>query len=133
MATRLVGRQLAIMKLLWSCGEATVADVQAALEVDPPLAYSTVATVMARMEHKGLLTHREVGRTYYYQAAVSEARIGRSVVREMIERIFDGSPAALVCHLLESEEVDAAELERIKEFVRQHEAIARRRKPEEDR
>ena len=55
---KLGGRQLAVMRVLWESGEATVADVQAQLGLDPPLAYSTVATVLSRMERKGLVTHR---------------------------------------------------------------------------
>ena len=69
---KLAGRQLAVMRLLWQRREATVAEVQQALETDPPLAYSTVATVLSRMERKGLITHRVEDRQYYYRAVVSE-------------------------------------------------------------
>ncbi len=127
MAEHLAGRHLALRKIVWERGEATVADVQAALDLERPLAYSTVATVMARMEQKGLLTHREEGRTYIYAPAVTEERVGQSLVGEMVERIFDGSPAALVSHLLETDQVDAAELERIRQLVRRHQTAGRSR------
>ncbi|GAB5440008.1 MAG: hypothetical protein Fues2KO_03570 [Fuerstiella sp.] len=106
------------MRVLWDCGEATVADVQERLEAD--LAYSTIATVMGRMEKRGLVTHRADGRVYYYRPTVSEDGAGSSMVGELVDRIFGGSPAQLVSHLLESQQVDATELEEIKKLVQQH-------------
>ena len=125
---KLSGRQLAIMRVLWNCGEATVADVQKALDLERPLAYSTVATVMSRMEEKGLLTHWAQGRVFHYRPAVSERGIGTSMVGELVECIFGGSPADLVSHLLKSDQVDSAELDRIKQLVRQHEQKRTRKK-----
>ncbi len=122
---KLSGRQLAIIRVLWDRGEATVAEVQAALDLERPLAYSTVATVMSRMERRGLIAHRDEGRVFHYRPAVSEGGIGRSMVGELVERIFGGSPAELVSHLLDTGQVDAGELDRIKRLVRQHEARRR--------
>ena len=119
---KLDGRQLAVMRALWEHGEATVADLQVLLGVEPPLAYSTVATVLSRMEKKELVTHRCEDRVYYYRAAVSEDRAGKTLVGEFVERIFDGSPSELVNHLLDSDQVDAKELQRIKKLVQEHEA-----------
>jgi BlaI family transcriptional regulator, penicillinase repressor len=119
---KLNGRQLAVMRVFWEHDEATVADLQVLLGVEPPLAYSTVATVLSRMEKKGLVTHRCENRVYYYRAAVSEDRAGQTLVGEFVERIFDGSPSELVNHLLDSDQVDAKELQRIKKLVQEHEA-----------
>jgi predicted transcriptional regulator len=118
---KLSGRQLAIMRVVWDRGEATVAEVQQAVDVERPLAYSTVATVMSRMEEKGLLIHRAEGRVFHYRPAVSEGNLGTSVVGDLVDQIFGGSPAELVSHLLKSEQVDSTELDRIKQLVRQHE------------
>lgn len=117
---KLAGRQLAVMRLLWQRREATVAEVQQALETDPPLAYSTVATVLSRMERKGLITHRVEDRQYYYRAVVSEVGANQSVVGDLVDRVFGGSPAELVNQLLASDQVDADELERIKQLVNEH-------------
>ena len=125
---KLSGRQLAIMQVLWNRGEATVAQVQESLDLERPLAYSTVATVISRMEQKGLITHREEGRIFHYRPAVSESGVGSSMVGELVERIFGGSPSELVSHLLESDQVDSSELNRIKQLVRRHEADQRRAK-----
>lgn len=122
---KLSGRQLAIMRVLWDRGEATVAEVQTGLDLERPLAYSTVATVMSRMERRGLVTHREEGRVFHFRPAVSEEGLGGSMIGELVERIFGGSPAELVSHLLDSGQVDAGELDRIKRLVRQHEARRR--------
>ncbi len=119
---KLNGRQLAIMRELWEHGEVTVAALQDLLGIDPPLAYSTVATVLSRMEKKGLVTHRSVDRVYYYRAAVSEDRAGQTLVGEFVERIFGGRPSELVNHLLDNDQVDAKELQRIKTLVHEHEA-----------
>ena len=119
---RLEGRQLAIMKVLWEHGEASVAQVQELLPVRPPLAYSTISTVLSRMEQKGFVTHRTDDRLFYYQAAVSQDQAGQTMVGEIVRRICDGSPAQLVNHLLETEQVDSKELQRIKELIEEREA-----------
>lgn len=119
---KLAGRQLAIMRLLWEHAEATVAEIQSLLDVDPPLAYSTVATVLSRMEMKGLVKHRCEDRVFYYQPAISQDRVGETLVGEFVGRVFDGSPSELVNHLLETEHVDAKELQRIKKLIQEHEA-----------
>lgn len=117
----LSGRQLAIMRLLWQQGEQTVAQLQQLLEVDPPLAYSTVATVLSRMERKGLVKHRCEDRVFYYRAAVSQDRAGQKLVGELVSRVFGGSPSELVNHLLDTDQVDAKELQRIKQLIQQQE------------
>lgn len=122
MAPRLSGRQLDVMQVLWQVGEASVAEIQAGLEVDPPLAYTTVATLLRRLENKGVVEHREEGRTFVYRPLVSRGRLGRTLVADVIDDVFEGSPARLVSHLLESDQVDAAELDRLKELIADHEA-----------
>jgi predicted transcriptional regulator len=117
---KLGGRQLAVMHVLWDRGEATVSEVQELLGVDPPLAYSTVATVLSRMERKGLIEHRTVDRQYFYRPLVTKDGAGQSIVGELVDRVFGGSPAELVNHLLSSEQVDQRELERIKRLVNEH-------------
>lgn len=99
----------------------TVAELQEALDSQSPLAYSTVATVVSRMEKKGLVTHRDEDRVYYYRAAVTEDSAGQSMVGEFVDRIFGGKPSELVNHLLDSDQVDLKELQRIKALVTEHE------------
>ena len=119
---KLSGRQLAVMRVLWEHGEATVAELQSLLKIDPPLAYSTVATVLSRMAQKGLVAHRAEDRVFHYRPAMSQDQAGQTMVGEFVERIFKGSPSKLVNHLLDSDQVDAEELHRIKEMIQEHEA-----------
>ncbi|MEM7232004.1 MAG: BlaI/MecI/CopY family transcriptional regulator [Planctomycetota bacterium] len=116
------GLQLAVLRVLWKEGSATVAEVQEALESDRPLAYSTLATVLARMTKSGLVTHTKDGRTFVYRAAISDQQTGQSLLKDLVGRMFSGSPAELVSYLLESEEVDSTELKRIKDLVDRHES-----------
>lgn len=121
MPLRLTGQQLAIMRLLWDRGELTVADVQRLLDGTSKPAYSTIATMLGRLEKRGLVRHRVEGRTYHFSPAVSET----GVVREVVDRVFGGSATALVSHLLENEELEADELQAIKELIQSHESVDR--------
>ena len=111
MSTAPLGKlQLAIMRVLWAHAECTVADVHRALEASHGLAPTTVATMLKKMEAKGVVEHRTEGRRFVYRASVSEDSVTRSMVADLKERLFDGSAAALVSHLLRSHEVDDEEL-----------------------
>jgi BlaI family penicillinase repressor len=111
MSTGHLGKlQLAIMRVLWTLGESTVADVHRSLEPSHGLAPTTIATMLKKMESKGVVEHRTEGRRFVYRASVSEASVTRSMVADLKERLFDGSAAALVSHLLRSHEVDDGEL-----------------------
>src|SRR5688500_6188427 len=100
--------QLAILRVLWERGEATGAEVQEALTPARPLAQSTVATLLSRMERKSLVTHRNEGRQFVYRAVVNEAEVRSSVVREfsgLAGELFRGDAAALVSQLLSAQDV----------------------------
>lgn len=125
---RLTGRKLAIMKVLWEHGEASVARVQELLPTDPPLAYSTVSTVLSRLEQDGFVSHRCDDRIFYYRAAVTQSEAGQAMVGDMMQRICDGKPSELVNHLLETDQVNAKELQRIKQLIEEHEARLRKTK-----
>jgi BlaI family penicillinase repressor len=122
MHARLGGLQLAVMRVLWERGEATVVDVLAAIEGERHAAYSTIATVLARLERRGLVSHRTEGRTFIYRATQSEDQVGVSLVEDLIDRAFGGSPSQLVSHLLESDEFNRRELGRIKSLIAEYEA-----------
>lgn len=119
----LTGLQLSIMDVLWERGEATTQDVWAALSSARPLALTTVATIMSRLERKEILTHRREGRQYVYRACVSRSEVRRSKVKELTENLFGGDAAALVSHLVRADEVDAEGLKRIRELLEEAEAV----------
>ena len=112
--------QLALLRVLWERGEATVSEVQEALAPERSLAPTTVATLLSRMEKKGLLDHRTEGRQYVYRAVASEAEVRRSMVDEfsgLAEDLFRGDVAALVSHLLTARDVAPDDLARVKALI----------------
>lgn len=114
---QLADLQYAIMRVLWREGEASVARVHEVLGSDKERALTTIATMLAKMERKGVVGHRTVGRQFLYRARVSEEDVRRSMVGELTRRLFRGDAAALVSHLLEEEEIDPGELERLKALI----------------
>ena len=107
--------QLAILRELWTRREATAAEVHTALHPERGLAPTTIATMLTKMEKKGLVTHRVEGRQFVFRARVAQDDINRSMVREFVDRLFQGDSAALVNHLLTEGEIDPAELGEIKQ------------------
>lgn len=116
---RLGDLQLAIMHVLWQGGEATVADVHRALEEERGLATTTVATMLAKMETKGVVGHRTEGRRYVYRPTVSEADVRRTMVDELTRGLFEGNALALVSHLLSEHEIDRDDLDELRELIAQ--------------
>jgi BlaI family penicillinase repressor len=113
--------QLAIMRVLWSRGEATVADVHEALEPERGLALTTIATMLAKMEKKGVVEHRAEGRRFIYRPTVSEGQVRRSMVAGLTTQLFRGDVTALVNHLLSEHDVDAGELAQLRALISSHE------------
>lgn len=105
-----------LMDILWTAGTATVAEVTESVG-DPPLAYNTVLTTMRILEQKGYVHHKAVGRAFVYSPAVERQEAQRTVVQHVVSRFFNNSPRELVLNLLESEDVDDAELARLRELI----------------
>src|SRR5207247_9089477 len=96
---RLGDLQLKIMQLLWERREATVAEVHQTVARERDLAYTTVATMLRKMEARNLVAHREEGRSFVYRAAVPSDAVTRGMADHSIERLFEGSLAHLDSHL----------------------------------
>lgn len=105
--------ELRIMQVIWRLGGCTVSAVQA--ELKPPLAYTTVQTVLNILERKGKLKRELEGRAYVYTPKVTEARALRQGVRDLIDRMFGGSSEELVMSLLKSRQIDAKKLAELTE------------------
>ena len=88
---QLTALQLAILRVLWDRGEATVQDIWEALHAERGLAQTTVATMLSRLERRGVVTRRAPpeSRQYHYRAAVTEREVQHSMVGELTERLFD--------------------------------------------
>ena len=119
---QLTDLQVAIMRVLWDRTQATVAEIHEALLPDRGLAPTTVATLLSRLEKRGIVKHRTASRQYVYYPAISEGEVRRSMVSDLAERLFDGDVAELVSHLLSEREMSAGDLEKVKELIASHEA-----------
>jgi BlaI family transcriptional regulator, penicillinase repressor len=108
--------QLRIMKVFWQRGEATVADVLTEAGSNN-LAYTTIATMLRKMEAKELLTHRIEGRTFIYRARVKEEEVTRTMADHFVERLFEGSLTEVVSHLLSTRDVSRDELETLERLI----------------
>jgi predicted transcriptional regulator len=109
--------QLAIMRILWAQGEGTVAEVHEALEPERGLALTTIATMLTKMEKKGVVNHRAEGRKFIFRPRVSEGQVRRSMVADLTSQLFRGDVTALVNHLLSEHEIDAQELAQLREMI----------------
>ena len=114
---RLGDLQLRIMKVLWASGEATVAEVHKALPDESDLAYTTVATMLRKMEARGLVKHHLEARSFVYRAAVAEEAVSRGMADHLLVRLFEGSLADMVRHLLSNREVSRAELSKLERLI----------------
>jgi BlaI family transcriptional regulator, penicillinase repressor len=121
--------QLAIMRVLWGRGEATVSDVHEALEPERGLALTTIATMLAKMEKKGVVDHRAEGRRFIFRPRVSEAQVRRSMVADLTSQLFRGNVTALVNHLLAEHEIGPKELSRLRDLIEAHEQETKEEQP----
>jgi len=91
--------ELECLSVLWPLGEGTVRDIHGALAASRPRAYTTVMTIMDRLEQKGIVARRKVGRAFHYRATLSADEARLKAVEKIVEGFFDGSPEALAAHL----------------------------------
>ncbi len=116
--------QLAILRVIWDKVEATVQDIWEALHAERGLAQTTVATMLSRLERRGVVTRRAQSRQYHYRAAVTEREVQHSMVGELTERLFDGDVTALVQHLLSGADVSPGDLAKIRDMIARVETTA---------
>lgn len=119
---RLGDLQLAIMEVLWGREQATVAQVHQDLLPTRGLALTTIATMLSKMEKKGVLSHTKNGRQFIYRPTVARHEVQSTMVGDLIERLFAGDATSLVNHLLTEGEIDSRELDQIKEMIAEAES-----------
>lgn len=123
--TQLAELQLAIMQILWDLGEATVAEVRDGLSDQRPLAYTTISTMLTKMERNGQVSHRTDGRIHIYRPILQKDMVSRSMVTDLADRLFAGDVSQMVSHLLDGCDVSREELTRLKSLIRAKEKEAR--------
>jgi predicted transcriptional regulator len=116
-SSTLTDAETRVMKVLWQLQEATVAEVVAALKKHRPATYSTTQTILRILEVKGYVAHEKAGRAFVFRAVVNQRQARGRALRQLLGRLFDGSPSLLLVNLLEDEHVDAAELKRLRKLI----------------
>ena len=110
--------QLAILRVVWARGEASVPEIWRVLHAERGLAQSTVATMVTRLERRGILERRsEDGRQFVYRATVSEQQVRRAMVAELTDMLFAGNAKALVSHLLASQQIRPQDLDEVRRLL----------------
>lgn len=108
--------EMEVLHLVWECEPATVSDIHERLLQTRKVAYTTVMTVMKNLTTKGFLQYEKRGTQYVYSAARAPGQVQHSLVRSLIDKVFKGSPTALLQTLVRYEtlsEADRDELQRI--------------------
>ena len=91
--------ELECLSILWPMGEGTVREIHRVLAQSRPRAYTTIMTIMDRLEQKGIVARRKVGRAFHYQAKLTADEARLKAVEKIVQGFFDGSPEALAAHL----------------------------------
>ena len=113
----LTDQELEIMKVVWERENSTVRDVYEALLQRRKVAYTTVMTMMKILENKGYLVRKQVDRAYVYRPAQPKSRVIRAMVRDFVNRVFNGSAEPLLVHLIEDRKLSAEELAEIRKLI----------------
>src|SRR6187397_3487473 len=106
-----------VMSVVWQRETATVGDVVAALRQDRVVTYSTVQTILRILETTGYVTHEKVARAFVYRPAVDARQARQRALRHLVTRLFNDSPSLLILNVLEDEQIDPAELQRLKKLI----------------
>ena len=109
--------ELEILRVVWERGPSTVREVLEALNSSRKRAYTSVMSLMNVMAEKGLLSRAPQGRAFVYDAKVTRRKTRSQMLKDMLDRVFDGSANLVVAHLLEQAKPSEEELEEIRRTV----------------
>ena len=105
------------MKIVWERPAVTVRDVYEALLERRKVAYTTVMTMMKILEQKGHLVRKQVDRAYVYRPSQPKNRVIGAMVRDFVNRVFNGSAEPLLVHLIEEKKLTAEDLDEIRKLI----------------
>jgi len=116
---RLPDAELEVLACLWQKEEASARDVREAMEDYRPMTHGAMATLLKRLEAKGLVAKRKgnVGKAFLYRATRAPEPILRRIMRDLRQRVFGGSDVAMVASLFEGPAPNDEELEALEEFL----------------
>ena len=105
------------MKVVWRLDKATVRDVYEALRETRPIAYTTVMTMMKILEEKGYLKKSLVDRAHVYRPAQRRQQVVSAMLRDFLDRVFDGAPDALLLHLAKDNKLTDKQRRIVKQLI----------------
>jgi predicted transcriptional regulator len=117
----LTPQELAIMKVVWRLEKATVRDVYEALRARREIAYTTVMTMMKILEEKGFLKKTRIDRAYEYRPAKPRHQVVGAMVRDFLDRVFDGAAAPLLVHLAKDSRLSREDKELMRRLIKEME------------
>ena len=109
--------ELEILKVLWRDGPLSVRQVRDALAPTRDLAYTSVMTVLGILAGKGYVTRTMRDGRHVYRPKVAERAVSRRMLGDLVDRVFDGSAAAVLVNLIETSDLDPEEIRRIREII----------------
>lgn len=107
--------QRQVMEILWDLEEGGVHEVRRALPGNP--AYTTVLSVLQKLDKAGWVKHRKEGRSHVFSAARSRESEGRTSVISILDRVFSGKPKQLFQHMLEADRLDESDLKELSRMI----------------
>jgi BlaI family penicillinase repressor len=110
-------QELAIMKVVWRKGTATVRDVYEALREERPIAYTTVMTMMRILDDKGYLEKKLVDRAHVYTPTRAQHQVMGAMVKDFVDRVFDGASESLLVHLAKDSRLTRKQREALEQLV----------------
>jgi BlaI family penicillinase repressor len=115
----LTGQELELMKLIWQANGATVRDIYETLRHRRSVAYTTVQTMMNILEAKGHLRKEPGEKAQVYVPVRPQQAVVKSMVREFVDRVFDGSARPLLVHLIKEKGLTARERQALQKLLEQ--------------
>lgn len=110
--------ELRIMEAIWTLRQASVREVTDMLQKNDSVAYNTVQTMLRILEEKGYLTHEKSGRSFIYTPLVGKNTARTAALKHLLASFFDDSPQSLMLNLVEDDELDESDLQKLKELVK---------------
>lgn len=112
--------ELDVLKVLWDLGAAPVREVMTEMHKrGRRVAYTTVLTVLTRLEQKGFVASDKSEQAYVYKAKISRDRVTGSWLKSMVRQLFDGAAAPMVLQLMQSEKFSADEIAQLQKLLDQ--------------
>ncbi len=111
--------ELEVARVLWELGEGTVGTIFEAMSADRKIEYATLQTYVRRLEAKGYIQARRVGRTKWYRPKIRPKQVIRETVSDLMQLLFDGQPLPMVRHLVNDQKLSTEDIVELKRIIRE--------------